>query len=161
MDIYFGQGTATNSGVVGQDNSWVKNDPQFHDFPGAPITLRGHNFQTQNLFLTVYTDQAFPSENPLNKINPKEQVVTGAFHPFGTSGSSGEMFKGRLMANGVIYRANPDGRMDKYGPERPIAVRFSPDGESLYVLDFGKLGAAATTAIPYSGTGALWRISRA
>ncbi len=27
--LYFGQGTATNSGVVGRDNGWVKEHPFF------------------------------------------------------------------------------------------------------------------------------------
>ncbi|MEX2233814.1 MAG: hypothetical protein WD824_16735 [Cyclobacteriaceae bacterium] len=34
--IYFGQGTATNSGVVGEDNAnfgWLQRDPDFHDIP--------------------------------------------------------------------------------------------------------------------------------
>src|SRR5699024_18206 len=43
--MYFGQGTATNSGVVGTDNSyWVKNHPQFHDYPGEDIILKSKNF---------------------------------------------------------------------------------------------------------------------
>ena len=39
--MYFGQGTATNSGVVGTDNSWVKEHPFFHDYPGATVKFRG------------------------------------------------------------------------------------------------------------------------
>lgn len=35
--IYFGQGTATNSGVVGLDNNWVLDHPYFCDIPGSPI----------------------------------------------------------------------------------------------------------------------------
>lgn len=35
--MYFGQGTATNSGVVGLDNSWLKKYPFFHDYPGCNI----------------------------------------------------------------------------------------------------------------------------
>ena len=46
--MYFGQGTATNSGVVGKDNSWVKEHPFFHDYPGARITLKGQNFTTSD-----------------------------------------------------------------------------------------------------------------
>jgi glucose/arabinose dehydrogenase len=39
--MYFGQGTATNSGVVGNDNDWVKQYPFFHDYAGASIRLQG------------------------------------------------------------------------------------------------------------------------
>lgn len=39
------------------------------------------------------------------------------------------------------------------GPERPVAVRFSPDGSQLLVADYGIFG------VPM--TGALWRFSRA
>jgi len=39
--MYFGQGTATNSGVVGVDNEWVlENCSFFHDQPGSYIMLQ-------------------------------------------------------------------------------------------------------------------------
>ena len=47
--IYFGQGTATNSGVVGEDNlkfGWLKRFPKFHDTPCQDITLAGVNYET-------------------------------------------------------------------------------------------------------------------
>jgi glucose/arabinose dehydrogenase len=49
------------------------------------------------------------------------------------------------------------------GPKRPVDVRFSRDGESLYVVDFGAM-AVIKTAIgpvprPFPNTGAIWRIS--
>jgi len=40
-------------------------------------------------------------------------------------------------------------------------VRFSPDGSSLYVVDFGVLTMDAQGAHPQRGTGVVWRISRA
>src|SRR5919106_838024 len=49
--IYFGQGEATNSGVVGEDNfrlGWAKTAPYFHDIPAKNITLTGQNFITKN-----------------------------------------------------------------------------------------------------------------
>ena len=47
--IYFGQGEATNSGVVGEDNfrlGWAKTASYFHDIPAKNITLTGQNFVT-------------------------------------------------------------------------------------------------------------------
>ena len=49
--IYFGQGEATNSGVVGEDNfklGWLKTAPQFHDTPAKNISLSGEDFVTMN-----------------------------------------------------------------------------------------------------------------
>lgn len=50
------------------------------------------------------------------------------------------------------------------GPKRPIDVRFSPDGESLYVVDIGAV-AILPTAVgpmprPFPRTGIVWRITR-
>ncbi|MET3697706.1 glucose/arabinose dehydrogenase [Bacillus oleivorans] len=307
--MYFAVGTVTNSGVVGVDNEyygWLGQRPTFHDIPARDLKLVGQNFV---------------SDNPLTKINPNDKVSTGAFHPFGTASRRGEVVKGQLLANGVLYRANPDGsnleivadgfrnvfglgfspegklfatnngfdfrgsrpiegdwdplyeirpgwygwpdfasglpvtlpyfkppghpqpqflleqhpplaaqplirfkphaatqkfdfsKNERFGrrgemflaqigsappittgeqkpsgyrvvrampytgqvrdflvnlkpgkggkgPERPVAVRFSPDGNFLYIVDFGLLGATATTAIPYADTGAIWRVKR-
>lgn len=46
------------------------------------------------------------------------------------------------------------------GPERPIDCKFSPDGEELYVLDFGHVAANAFNIIPFANSGVLWRITR-
>src|SRR5204863_4468640 len=49
--LYFGQGTATNSAVVGEDNAqfqWLARQPDFHDIPCRDITLTGENFKTSN-----------------------------------------------------------------------------------------------------------------
>jgi glucose/arabinose dehydrogenase len=43
------------------------------------------------------------------------------------------------------------------GLERPIAARFDPSGNALYVVDFGRMDHGEQT-IPYPGTGVLWRI---
>ena len=50
--IYFGQGTATNSSVVGDDNfrfGWLKRYPEFHDIPCRDIKLNGINYSTVNV----------------------------------------------------------------------------------------------------------------
>lgn len=43
--LYFSVGTATNSAVVGHDNTLIlKYHPDFHDMPARDITLTGTNF---------------------------------------------------------------------------------------------------------------------
>lgn len=46
------------------------------------------------------------------------------------------------------------------GLERPVDCKFSHDGRSLYVLDFGVNTVDATHAVAYAHTGALWRVVR-
>jgi glucose/arabinose dehydrogenase len=94
--IYFGQGEATNSGVVGEDNfrlGWLKTAPQFHDTPAKNITLTGENFVTAN---------------PLTA-ESNDTTATGAFVPFGTSTYKGQVIPGNIKCNGCILSANLDG----------------------------------------------------
>lgn len=42
--LYASIGAATNSGVVGDDNGWIKNSPFYHDITPKTITLKGQNF---------------------------------------------------------------------------------------------------------------------
>src|ERR1041385_347539 len=47
--LYFSQGAATNSGVVGldaQDLGWLRRLPHNHDIPGIDLTLAGATFES-------------------------------------------------------------------------------------------------------------------
>ncbi|RXI96608.1 glucose dehydrogenase [Anaerobacillus alkaliphilus] len=122
--IYFTVGSATNSGVVGKDNlSWVERNPQFHDVPARDYVLNGKNFLT---------------DNPLQE--DEEVVETGAFKPFGVKSEDGEVIKGNLYANGVLYRCHLDGsNLEVYadGLRNPFGLSFSPFNNKLYVTDNG------------------------
>ncbi|MGE4283882.1 MAG: sorbosone dehydrogenase family protein [Clostridia bacterium] len=110
--MYFGQGTATNSGVVGKDNEgWVKNYPFFHDYPGSTIELKGYNFMSEN----------FLSEAPYDK------TCTGAYSPFGVPNKPNELVKGITRTSGSILRANPDGsylELVAWGLRNPFRMKF-------------------------------------
>ncbi|MGI6550385.1 MAG: PQQ-dependent sugar dehydrogenase [Syntrophomonadales bacterium] len=114
--MYFGQGTATNSGVVGEDNAgWVENHPQFHDYPGASVVLEGRNFTSEN-FLTSA---------------PGDLATTGAYSPFGVSTSRGECIKGITAASGSVLRANRDGsglELIAWGLRNPFRMKFDRHG---------------------------------
>ena len=49
------------------------------------------------------------------------------------------------------------------GPKRPVDVRFSREGDALYVADLGAImvyPSARPTPHPFPGSGVIWRISR-
>lgn len=109
--MYFGQGTATNSGVVGEDNRWVEKYPFFHDHPGSPIRLAGQNFVSNNVFTPA----------------APEKAATGAFSPFGVSTRPGEKIKRMIGTAGSILKANPNGtqlELVASGVRNPFRIKF-------------------------------------
>jgi hypothetical protein len=72
----------------------------------------------------------------------------------------------------VFFRTKPsalgpsEGRLEYVqtpGPKRLVDVRFSPQGDALYVVDIGAIGVLPTITpvpSPYPGTGVIWRITR-
>jgi glucose/arabinose dehydrogenase len=122
--VYFGQGTATNSGIVGNDNldfGWLKRHPEFHDIPCKDISLRAQNYQTANLL----------------KPEDKTPVQTGAFKPFGTPSSEGEVIPGKIPCTGAVMRVPLHGgtpELVAWGLRNPYGLSFSPAGE-LFVTE--------------------------
>ena len=119
--IYFAQGTATNSGVVGPDNAkfgWLKRKPDFHDIPCRDLKLTGRTFET---------------ENPL----AGGRAVTGAFAPFGRN--AGAVARGRVPCNGAIMKVPAGGgnvELVAWGLRNPFGLAFAPGGR-LYATDNG------------------------
>ncbi len=116
--IYMGQGTVTNSGVVGVDNyifGWLDKRPQEREIPCKDITLVGENFET---------------DNPLTPGDDK--IMTGAYKPFGTSSTAGEVIKGDVKCGGSIARFNPDGSQYEvvaWGLRNPFGLEFDAQGK--------------------------------
>lgn len=127
--LYFSQGTATNSGVVGPDNrdfGWFPRHPAFHDIPGADIILAGVNYESEDL-------------RAGGNGRKDARVQTGAFLPFGTPARRGQVVRGQLKCGGSILRARADGsslELVAWGFRNPFGLAFAPDG-TLYVSDNG------------------------
>src|SRR5205085_6525834 len=118
----FSIGTATNSGVVGEDNynfGWLKRHPNFHDIPAQDIKLNGQNFTTAD---------------PLHG----GKASTGAYLPFGTSSHPGQIIKGQIPCTGGIFRmatagatTQPSSRVElvAWGLRNPFGLAIAPDGK--------------------------------
>lgn len=122
--LYFGQGTVTNSGVVGNDNSWVLESPLLCDYPGDYIMLNGQNFNTVNR---------------LSDIPSGEIASTGAFSPYGTPNLPYEVKKGFIKGSGSILKANLDGtKLEQvaWGFRNPSYLKFDNSGR-LFVANDG------------------------
>jgi glucose/arabinose dehydrogenase len=116
--IYFGQGTATNSGVVGVDNAhygWLLRQEKFHDIPCQDIVLTGANYTTPN----VLTE------------DPDDEVSTGAYSAFGDSTAAGQVIQGRIPCSGAILRIPLKGggpELVSWGFRNPFGMALAPDG---------------------------------
>jgi glucose/arabinose dehydrogenase len=114
--LYFGQGAVTNSGVVGQDNNWVRDNAFLHDHPGSYIMLRGQNYVTNNMLLSE---------------GEEELTYTGAFSPYGVPNNPYEVRKGITKATSSILRSNPDGtelELYAWGLRNAIRLKFDQSG---------------------------------
>lgn len=143
--IYFGQGTATNSGVVGLDNfdfGWPRRYPEFHDVPCEDVVLAGKNHRTPN---------------PLTE-DPDDEAVTGAYVPFGTRTEPGQVVPGAVPCAGAVLRVRTDGtglEVVAWGLRNPFGLAFSPEGR-LYVTE-NQYDVRGSRAV--FGTGdLLWRV---
>jgi hypothetical protein len=120
--VYFGQGSATNSGVVGEDSAsfgWLQRNPGVHDVPGEDIELRGATFESDDVLVGA------------------GRARTGAFARFGDPGSP--RVGGQLLCNGAVLRVPVTGgdvERVAWGFRNPFGLAFAPDG-GLYATDNG------------------------
>jgi glucose/arabinose dehydrogenase len=123
--VYFGVGSVTNAGVVGSDNAaygWLKNNPDAHDVPARDVVLAGRNYDDRNVLGDL-----------------KETIRTGAFVPFSTETSPGQVIPGNVKASGAILRCDPDGsglEVVAWGLRNPYGLAFAPDGR-LFATEHG------------------------
>ncbi|HLA14910.1 MAG TPA: PQQ-dependent sugar dehydrogenase, partial [Gemmatimonadaceae bacterium] len=124
--VYFTIGTATNSAVVGEDNwefGWLKRHPTFHDIPCQDVTLTGENHETRDV----------------RSADSSVRTATGAFVPFGTRTTPGQVVRGSVPCAGSLLRVPSSGgqpQLVAWGFRNPYGVAFAPDG-TLYITDNG------------------------
>ncbi len=124
--LYFGQGSATNAGVVGSDSfiyAWLDRHPDFHDAPSRSFLLTGENYEALDL----------------GTLNPTDTKTTGAFAPFGQTREEGEQVERTVPANGAIHRFDPETKsLSIYadGLRNPYGLALGENGD-LYATNLG------------------------
>ncbi len=128
--MYFGQGAATNSGIIGLDNyEWFRIMPSyygivpFYDMPGQNITLTGQNFDSSNMFTPV---------------DPSDSATTGAFVPYGNVTSAGQNISGDQRCTACIMSANSDGtdlKVVAWGLRNPYGLAFDSNNRLIVSVD--------------------------
>jgi glucose/arabinose dehydrogenase len=126
--LYFGVGTATNSGVVGLDNyqaNWLKRHPDVHDEvyspSDTPLKVLGYRFDTPNPWAGLFSPDLF---------------VTGPFQSFGHSNQS--RITTTDKPNGAIYSCSVEGgdlKVEGYGLHNPRGIAFDEYGTTYITND--------------------------
>lgn len=119
-NLYFGVGSATNSGVVASgdpvNQKWLKTFATAHDIPCRDIHLTG----------VTFTDE--------NELTPEEvdRMTTGAFQAYGRSDA--RIVRGAALCHLSIYRLRPGSQSPElvaWGFRNPVALAFDRDGTLL------------------------------
>ncbi|WP_245266710.1 sorbosone dehydrogenase family protein [Bradyrhizobium sp. WSM1743] len=134
--LFFSQGSATNSSVVGPDNElvsgWLTQFPDFHDFAAQDVVLNGTEF---------HAPIAVPGLNPENQ-------VTAPFMPFGSgpiapgtvipAATPDSPQEGMIAGNAAIYSFDPTAddpastlRLEGWGFRNPFGIGFDPSNPDL------------------------------
>ncbi|MFT8313615.1 MAG: PQQ-dependent sugar dehydrogenase [Clostridium sp.] len=103
--LYASIGAATNSGVVGSDNAWIKDNPFYHDITPKSITLKGQNFGK-------------------NK--------TGAFEPSNTNSFKGQIVPEHFPGNASVIICNLKTKASEtyaYGIRNISGMDFNSEGK--------------------------------
>ncbi len=126
--VYFGQGTVTNSMVVGPDNAafgWLPLFPEFHDVPCEDVTIAGNPFESPNVLTP----------------DPNDVALTSPYQAFGVALDPGAVVPGAVPCNGAVLRfqpADPAGTLEVFawGLRNPYGVVIDDEG-ALWVIDNG------------------------
>ncbi|MFN2385028.1 MAG: sorbosone dehydrogenase family protein [Thermoanaerobaculia bacterium] len=118
--LYFGVGSATNSGVVSSQDpvnqKWLKKRPKTRDIPCRDVVLTGKTFTDDNALTDPDDDKA----------------TTGAYQAYGESAAT--QVAGKVPCTGAIFRLRAGATTPElvgWGFRNPVALAFDPRGTLL------------------------------
>ena len=129
--LYFGVGTATNSGVVGPDNwqsGWVRDHLLVHDEPWQDLALLGYRFDSPNPLAGLFGPSDLAVTAPYQAFNHSNETrVRGVAGPDGSH-----------KPNGAIYWVSPDGgyaTVEAHGIHNPRGIAINEFGRVYFTND--------------------------
>jgi len=122
---------------------------------GVHASANGVDFSRSAAF--GHVGRAFIAE-----FGDQSPTVGKVLHPVGFRVVTVDTGNGRIEDFAVNRgeRNGPASKIGGGGLERPLGLRFSPDGQSLYLVDFGVLLMSEKGPAPQQRTGVLWRVAR-
>jgi hypothetical protein len=114
--LWFGLGSATNSGVVGLDDwliGWVRNHPYFCDLPAVNLRILGLRFSSKNPIAGLFGGD--------------DNVATAPFHPFGKRNLLRIPAAANDRPTSAIFSISPTGgdlRVEAHGVRMPRGLAF-------------------------------------
>jgi glucose/arabinose dehydrogenase len=122
---------------------------------GVHASTDGLDFSRSAAF--GYVGQAFIAE-----FGDQAADTGKVLHPVGFRVIRVDVTNGRVddFAVNKGRHNGPATKIGSAGFERPVAARFDPSGNALYVVDFGIMLMDKTGPKPQQETGVLWRITR-
>jgi glucose/arabinose dehydrogenase len=144
--LWFGVGSATNSGVVSSHDpvnmKWLKQHPEVRDIPCRDVVLRDTSFRDDN----ALTDETGDS------------ALTGAYQAYGTSGA--QRIAGERLCTTALYKLARGAREPElvaWGFRNPVGLAIGADG-TVYV---GAQGADVRGTRPVTDDpDAIYRVER-
>jgi glucose/arabinose dehydrogenase len=130
--------------------------------PPKPVAILGVHASANGLDFSRSTRFGHVGEAFIAEFGDQAPSTGKVLHPVGFRVVRVDLANGHVeeFAANKGRKVGPATRNGGGGFERPVAVRFDPSGNALYVVDFGVLLEGPQGARPQAGTGVLWRITR-
>jgi hypothetical protein len=133
------------------------------DYPGIPpepVASMGVHSSSNSFDFSHSDEFGFKGEAFIAQFGDMSPSVGKVLHPVGFKVIRVNTETGIINDFVLNKKENaPASKIKTGGIERPNAVRFSPDGKALYIVDFGIVQVSKKGARPAERTGMIWKIT--
>ena len=130
--------------------------------PPAPVVRFGVHSSADGLDFSRSENFGYVGQAFVALFGDQAPAVGKTLHPVGFKVVRVDVERGTI-ADFAVNEGKKNGPASKIGSgglERPVSVEFSPEGDALYVVDFGVMMQDKDGSKPQQGTGVIWRITK-